>query len=152
MLRVASRYVRNHADAEDVFMMAFTRVLANLDRFAPQGPGSLQAWVRRILINEALMWLRRRHNFSMTEVLEEGHSVDLSDLSRLPAEDIIRFVDQLPDGYRTVFNLCVVEGYTHIEIAGLLNISESTSRTQLFKAKSLLKKMLTREGYHYGTS
>lgn len=151
MLRVACRYVRNHADAEDVLMMAFTRVLANLDRFGSQGPGSLQAWVRRIVINEALMWLRRRHNFSMTEVLEEGHSVDLTSLSRLPAEDIIRFVDQLPDGYRTVFNLSVIEGYSHPEIAALLSITESTSRTQLFKAKSLLKKMLTQEGYHYGT-
>lgn len=132
-------------------MMAFARVLANLDRFTPQGPDSLQAWVRRLLINEALMWLRKRHNFNMTEALEEGHGVELTDLGQLPAEDIIRFIDCLPDGYRTVFNLNVVEGYSHTEIAELLNIAESTSRTQLFKAKGLLKKMLTQEGYYYGT-
>lgn len=151
MLRVASRYVRDKADAEDVFMMAFMKVLANLNGFTPQGQGSLQAWIRKVVVNEALLWLRRRHNFQMMENLEEGHAVELTELSRLPAEDIIRFVNQLPDGYRTVFNLSVVEGYAHHEIAELLNIAESTSRTQLFKAKGLLKKMLTQEGYHYGT-
>jgi RNA polymerase sigma-70 factor (ECF subfamily) len=151
MLRVASRYVRDPADTEDVLMMAFMRVLANLNGFTPQGPGSLEAWIRKVVVNEALMWLRRRHNFHMTESLEEGHAIELTELSRLPAEDILRFVDRLPNGYRTVFNLNVVEGYAHHEIAELLNISESTSRTQLFKAKGLLKKMLTQEGYHYGT-
>lgn len=151
MLRVASRYVRNRVDADDVLMMAFARVLANVNQFTPQGTGSLQAWVRRIVINEALMWLRRRHNFNLTETLEENQTIELTDLSQLPVEDILRYVNRLPDGYRTVFNLCVVEGYSHAEIAVLLNISESTSRTQLFKAKSLLQKMLTQEGYHYGT-
>ena len=151
MLRVASRYVREKADAEDVFMMAFMKVLANLNGFTPQGQGSLHAWIRKVVVNEALLWLRRRHNFQMMENLEEGHAAELTELSRLPAEDIIRFVNRLPDGYRTVFNLNVVEGYAHHEIAELLNISESTSRTQLYKAKGQLKKMLTQEGYHYGT-
>ncbi len=132
-------------------MMAFTRVLANLKGFTPHGAGSLQAWLRRIVINEALMWLRRRHNFNLTEALEENQAIELTDLSQLPVEDILRYVNRLPDGYRTVFNLNVVEGYAHDEIAELLAISESTSRTQLFKAKTLLKKMLTQEGYHYGT-
>lgn len=132
-------------------MMAFTRVLANLNRFTPQGPDSFQAWLRRITINESLMWLRRRHNFNLTEALEENHAIELTDLSLLPVEDILQYVNRLPDGYRTIFNLNVVEGYMHNEIAELLAISESTSRTQLFKAKMLLKKMLTQEGYHYGS-
>lgn len=151
MLRVAGRYVGHGADAEDVLMMAFTRVFARLGTFEDRGDGSLAGWIRKVVINEALMWLRRRHNFNLIEVEGKPEPVAISELSQLPEEDIVRFVVRLPEGYRTVFNLFVVEGYSHAEIANLLNISEITSRTQLFKAKSILKKMLTQEGYHYGT-
>ena len=97
------------------------------------------------------MWLRRRHNFALVEEVDEGTAVDLSAISQLPAEEIMQFVTELPDGYRTVFNLYVVEGFSHPEIAALLGISEPTSRSQLHKAKASLKQRLTREGYHYGT-
>ena len=88
----------------------------------------------------------------MTETADESLAVpDLSEFSDLPANDIQQFIAQLPIGYRTVFNLYVVEGFAHAEIASKLGISESTSRTQLLKAKTQLKKMLTQEGFHYGT-
>jgi RNA polymerase sigma factor (sigma-70 family) len=88
----------------------------------------------------------------MTEALDEGmEEPDVSLLSSLEATDILQFISQLPTGYRTVFNLFVVEGFDHAEIGAQLKISEATSRSQLFKAKALLKKMLSREGYHYGT-
>lgn len=151
MLRLVSRYVRDSADGEDVVMMAFTKVFNNLKGFNNNGEGALGGWIRRIVINEALMWLRRRNNFIMTEISEVGNEVSLTELSQLPAEDIVRLVNQLPDGYRTVFNLSVTEGYDHAEIARLLGITEGTSRSQLFKAKALLKKMLNQEGFHYGT-
>jgi len=151
MLRLVSRYVRDSADGEDVVMMAFTKVFYNLKEFSNEGEGALGGWIRRIVINEALMWLRRRHNFTMTEISEVGNEPSLTELSQLPAEDIVRLVNQLPEGYRTVFNLSVTEGYDHAEIARLLGITEGTSRSQLFKAKAQLKKMLTQEGYHYGT-
>ena len=132
--------------------MAFTKVFANLSGFTERGEGSFEGWLRKVVVNESLMWLRRRHNFNMTETLgEDTDHVDLDAFSGLPAEEISRFILELPNGYRTVFNLFVIEGYTHAEIADLLEISESTSRTQLFKAKMLLKKTLTQEGFHYGT-
>ena len=151
MLRLACRYVRETADAEDLLMMAFYRVFANLASFENRGEGALHAWIRKVVINEALMWLRKRHNFNMTENLETAHTVELTELDMLSAEDLAQVIRRLPDGSRTVFNLYVVDGYSHAEIATLLNITESTSRTQLFKAKASLKKMLTQEGYHYGT-
>lgn len=152
MYRTALRYVKSEVDTEDVLIMAFTKVFKYLDRYEDQGDGSLQAWIRKIVMNEALMWLRRRHNFNLTETADESLAVpDLSEFSDLPANDIQQFIAQLPIGYRTVFNLYVVEGFAHAEIASKLGISESTSRTQLLKAKTQLKKMLTQEGFHYGT-
>lgn len=151
MYRISYRYLRDEADSEDVLMMAFTRVFANLVNFNDRGEGSLQAWIRRIVVNEALMWLRRRNNFSLVESGEAPEVVDLNELSAIPAEDIVRFIQSLPDGYRTVFNLSVIEGYDHKEIGEMLGITEGTSRSQLSKARLALKKMLTREGYQYGT-
>lgn len=151
MLRLVSRYIRDSADGEDVVMVAFTKVFHNLRGFTNSGEGALGGWIRQIVINEALMWLRRRHNFIMAEISEVEKEVSLTELHQLPAEDIVRLVNELPDGYRTVFNLSVVEGYDHAEIARLLGITEGTSRSQLFKAKAQLKKMLTQEGYQYGT-
>lgn len=151
MYRVSYRYLRDEADSEDVLMMAFSRVFVNLVNFSDRGEGSLQAWIRRIVVNESLMWLRRRNNFSLVESSETVEAVELNELSTLPAEDIVRFIKALPDGYRTVFNLNVIEGYDHEEIAEMLGITAGTSRSQLSKARLALKKMLTREGYHYGT-
>jgi RNA polymerase sigma-70 factor (ECF subfamily) len=108
--------------------------------------------MRRVVVNEALMWLRRRHTFvALDRVDDIPEEADVSEVSRLEAEDIYNLITQLPVGYRTVFNLYVIEGYSHQEIAGMLDISESTSRTQLHKAKSSLKKILTQEGFNYGT-
>jgi RNA polymerase sigma factor (sigma-70 family) len=150
--RMVIRYVKNREDAEDVLITAFTKIFNRIDSFSYQGDGSLQGWMKKVVINEALMWLRRRHSFtimdSVHELTEEGNLETLADMG---AEDIYQMITQLPTGYRTVFNLYVVEGYAHQEIADLLSITESTSRTQLFKAKAMLKKMLTQEGFGYGT-
>ncbi len=152
MFRLACRYIRSSTDSEDVLVMAFTKVFANIHGFDTRGDGSLEGWIRKVVVNESLMWLRRRHNFNMTENIEgNADYVDLGGFSQLPVEEICRFIAELPNGYRTVFNLFVIEGYNHAEIAAMLEISENTSRTQLFKAKALLKKILTREGFHYGT-
>lgn len=133
-------------------MISFTKAFRHITSFRPQGEGSLHAWLRKIVVNESLGWLRRRHNFNMVESLDDTLPVpDLNEVCHLPAEDILRLVMELPAGYRTVFNLHVVEGYSHQEIAEQLGISESTARTQLFKAKAQLKKMLIREGFQYGT-
>ncbi len=152
MFRISMRYVKNEEDAQDILVMAFNKVFKSINTFNYWGNGSFEAWIRKVVINEALMWLRKNHNFNLNENLDHiTPEPDLSDLSRLEAEDILQMIFKLPTGYRTVFNLCVIEGYSHEEISQLLNISDGTSRSQLFKAKSLLKKMLTKEGYHYGT-
>ena len=133
-------------------MTAFLKAFRNIKTFTFRETGSLEGWLRKIVVNESLMWLRKKHNFNLTESIDDhAPEADIQPFSTLEAEDIYQFITQLPTGYRTVFNLSVVEGYDHSEIATLLSISEATSRSQLFKAKALLKKMLTQEGYHYGT-
>jgi RNA polymerase sigma-70 factor (ECF subfamily) len=98
------------------------------------------------------MWLRKRHNFHLTESLEPDlPAEDLWALKDLEAEYLYQLVLSLPEGYRTVFNLFVIEGYDHREIAALLDITEGTSRSQLYKARELLKRKIKLEGLHYGT-
>jgi RNA polymerase sigma-70 factor (ECF subfamily) len=152
MYRLCYRYIRNQEDAEDVLILSFTKVLEKIKNFEWRGVGSLEAWIKQIVVNESLMWLRRRHNFHLTEVWNgQEEEPDIAAISELEAEDIYRMIGELPQGYRTVFNLSVIEGYSHQEIADLLNISVSTSRTQLFKAKAHLKSKLSKEGFNYGT-
>ena len=152
MFRVGYRYLKSEVETEDVIIVAFGKVFTSIKSFTYQGPGSLDAWLQKIVVNESLMGLRRKHNFHLTESIDESlPEADLKQFSESGADDIYKMITQLPTGYRTVFNLNAVEGYSHEEIATLLGISEGTSRSQLFKAKALLKKMLTREGFHYGT-
>ncbi|WP_165823990.1 RNA polymerase sigma factor [Pseudochryseolinea flava] len=152
LFRLSLRYIPMEAEAEDVVMRAFVKAFKKVNGFNYQRAGSFEAWLRKIVVNEALMTLRSHHNFNMTEALDESmDEPDISSLSSMDATDILQFISQLPTGYRTVFNLFAIEGFDHAEIAEQLNISEVTSRSQLFKAKTLLKKMLSREGYHYGT-
>lgn len=152
LFRLVFRYIKSQVDTEDVTITAFTKVFKNIGSFTFQGEGSLEGWMRKIFVNESLMWLRQRHNFNMTESLDEAlPEPDLTRLSELESEDIYKLIAALPTGYRTVFNLHVIEGYNHQEISKMLSITESTSRSQLFKAKSILKKVLTEEGLQYGT-
>jgi RNA polymerase sigma factor (sigma-70 family) len=152
LYRLASRYVSQGDEAEDIVMRAFVKAFKNVKTFAYKDEGSFEAWLRKIVVNESLMLLRKVHNFNMTEALDDRMAEpDISSLAELEASDILQFIEQLPTGYRTVFNLFVIEGFDHAEIAADLQISEATSRSQLFKAKALLKKMLSKEGYHYGT-
>jgi RNA polymerase sigma factor (sigma-70 family) len=152
MYRLGFRYIHGHSDTEDVIIISFNKVFSKLNTFSYQGEGSLEAWIRKIVVNESLMWLRSRHNFNLTENVDETvEEPDLTPIRDLGADDIYKMVAELPTGYRTVFNLNVVEGYNHSEISGMLGISEGTSRSQLFKAKVILKKILTQEGFFYGT-
>lgn len=152
MFRISYRYMKSDTETEDIIIVAFGKVFNAIRSFNYQGPGSLEAWLRKIVINESLMGLRKKHNFNLTESIDETvPEPDLKQFSESGADDIYKMITQLPTGYRTVFNLSTIEGYSHEEIAAMLGISEGTSRSQLFKAKALLKKMLTREGFHYGT-
>ncbi len=152
MYWVSLRYMSNASEAEDVVVVAFTKVFKNINNYKIKGEGKLGAWIRQIVVNECLMLLRSRHNFHLLHNLDETVLyADLQPLAALHAADIMNLVAQLPIGYRTVFNLHVIEGFSHAEIAERLHIEESTSRSQLSKAKLQLKKILSKENNSYGT-
>lgn len=150
--RMAIRYLKNTQEAEDVVMLTFVRIFEKVEKFTYQGSKAFESWMYKILINEALMALRRRYNFHLTETLEiENPDHECQFLQDADGDYLYQMILELPHGYRTVFNLYAVEGYDHNEIAQLLGIAESTSRSQLFKAKQLLKKKIHQEGFQYGT-
>ncbi len=141
MFGICRRYVKRHEDAEDVLVEAFFKVLTNIDQY--KGEGSFEGWIRRIVVNECLMFLRKKHNFHLTlEIADFDMPNYYTAQQDLEADDILNVLDQLPTGYRTVFNLYVLEGYKHREIAELLGISINTSKSQLILAKKKLKQAL----------
>lgn len=152
--RLMLRYVRTQEDAEDLIMVAFAKVFKHIGGFVLRDVGGLESWMRKIMVNEALMLLRKKNNLNLTEsldVLNPDHNHNQALWQQVGSEDLYNMIVDLPPGYRTVFNLFVIEGHNHTEIAGMLGISENTSRSQLFKAKQLLKRKIEQEGIKYGT-
>jgi len=144
MMASCLRYCGNRADAEDCLLLGFEKVFRNLASY--QGQGSLEGWVRRIMVREALQHLRKSSLlFVQTEpeALASTTPANWADAAdELALEDVLAAVTKLPEGYRTVFNLAAIEGFSHDEIATMLGISEATSRSQLFRARQLLQKQL----------
>lgn len=143
LFRTASRYLTNYSEAEDCVMKGFLKAFLNLNNFSYKEPNSLYYWMRRIVVNEALMVVRQRNNFflSLEEDLADT-AIENSALQKIATEELNQLILSLPQGYRTVFCLYVIDGFDHAEIAKQLGITESTSRTQLAKAKSKLKALL----------
>jgi RNA polymerase sigma factor (sigma-70 family) len=150
MMALCCRYLKSREDAEEVLLDGFCKFFSHLKEFKYRGEAALHAWLKKIMINECLMFLRRRHAFSMvpekTAELLPQVPEPLADLS---AAEIFHLIVRLPVGYRTVFNLHVIEGMEHREIAKLLGIAEGTSKSQLSKARVLLQKMLWQNGINY---
>jgi len=148
LLGVCMRYGTSTQDAEDLLHNGMLKILEGLSRFNYQGPGRFEAWMKRIIVNTALNHLRAESKIKNLRFEEEIHGNALTDtpdeVDELPPapepEELIEWIRQLPLGYRTVLNLYVFEGYTHKEIADELNISENTSKSQLSKARVLLRK------------
>jgi len=141
MFGVCLRFSSNKLDAEDLLQEGFIRAFGNLHRFRFEG--SLEGWIKKIMIHTALNVYKKQLKFpkevEIYEVME--HATFSEDaLSRLSREDLLRIIHCLPVGYRTVFNLFVIEGYTHKEIGLMLGISENTSKSQLFRAKQAIQK------------
>lgn len=143
MYALCCRYVPSKMEAEDVLVIAFTKLFERIDQY--KGEGSFEGWMRKIIVNESLTYLRRNKNMYLeTEIEEAERSPDYMQLqNNLEAEDLLRLVGQLPTGYRMVFNLFAIDGYSHKEIAEQLEISENTSKSQLSRARVLLQKKLT---------
>jgi len=150
MMLVCRRYVKSYEDAEEILLDGFYKFFKNLYAFNYQGDGSVYAWLKKIMINECLMFLRSKHSFIIATEQESDEIASLDDaLNKLSASEILNLVMELPVGYRTVFNLYVIEGMAHKEIARMLNIAEGTSKSQLNKAKLLLQKNLIKNGNEY---
>ena len=150
LLAVCLRYIGTREDAEDVMHDGFMKIIRSIDNFKEKQTGSLEAWMRRIMVNTALNFIRDHKKEKMfihlDPVLESVQvpSDNDDDFGRcdLTKDQLMDLVCELPAGYRTVFNLYVMEDYSHKEIAELLGISENTSKSQLSKARNLLRKRL----------
>jgi RNA polymerase sigma factor (sigma-70 family) len=142
MMGLCSRYVPGAAEAEDVMIGGFMKIFAKIDDF--EGKGSFEGWMKRIMINEALAYIRRNKSMYLEtdiETAEREPDYDRID-SELEARDLLNMVQELPGGYRTVFNLYAIEGYSHKEIAELLGINENTSKSQLSRARMQLQRKI----------
>jgi RNA polymerase sigma factor (sigma-70 family) len=146
MARLCQRYIRNQADVQDILIEGFVKVFEKLKTFEYRGEQSLEIWIRRIMINECLMRLRKseRHLFTTDEKNEPVQAAQ----NDSEAKEIIMLMRHLPTGYRTILNLYVIDGYSHKEIAALLEITESASRSQLTHARNKLKEILKKHGWN----
>jgi len=135
------RYAKNRADAEDLLQESFVKIYKNLENF--NGSGSLEGWLRRITINICINYYRK---IKTEKVIVTDNFIDdvinETVFSKIETEQILKLIQELPEGYRLVFNLHVIEGYKHNEIAEMIGTSENTSKTQLLKAKKQLKEKL----------
>jgi len=152
MLSVCRYYIKDLQHAEDAMLEGFFKVFSHLKSF--RNEGSFEGWIRRIMVRECISFLRRRKKveFSLEEVDYTSSQEIITD-SYLEAEEIQQMIDALPEGYKLVFVMYVVEGYKHHEISELLNISEGTSKSQLFKARKLLQQKINElNRTSYGTN
>jgi len=142
MYGLCYRYVKDPMEAEDILVTAFMKVFEKIDQFKHEG--SFEGWIRRIVVNEALTHLRRNRAMYLETALEQAdREPDYDQISdHLEAEDLLNMIQELPTGYRIVFNLYAIDGYSHQEIADQLGISENTSKSQLSRARAALQKML----------
>jgi RNA polymerase sigma factor (sigma-70 family) len=144
MLGVCNRYARNAADAEDILQDAFIKIFDKIHQFKFEG--SFEGWVRRIMVNTALKkYSLRRYEKEVVgyEITDRDEStIDPSAYAHLNQKEILELINNLPDGYRLIFNLYVLEGFPHEEIAEMLHIQPGTSRSQLVKARTMLQKQI----------
>ncbi len=142
MYGICYRYVKDPMLAEDVLVTSFTKILEKIDQF--KGEGSFEGWIRRIMVNESLTCLRKNRTMYVETDLEsaERHPDYANVADHLQAEDLLTLIESLPAGYRIVFNMYAIDGYSHKEIADHLGISENTSKSQLSRARVYLQKLL----------
>ena len=143
MFAVCLRYMGDREAAEDILQDGFVTLFTKLGSYL--GEGSFEGWARKIFVNTALMSLRKNDVLKNTEDVDSAWNVsspDPSVMDRISYNEIVKLVQQLPAGFRTVFNMYVIEGYSHKEIAQELDISEATSRSQLLRARAILQEKI----------
>ncbi|MDT0675706.1 RNA polymerase sigma factor [Autumnicola musiva] len=152
MLSVCRQYIKDMHHAEEVMLNGFFKVFTNIGSF--KGEGSFEGWIRKIMVREAISFLRANKNVEfqqeeITNYSESGNNIN----SELEVAHIQQMIDDLPEGYKMVFVMYAVEGYKHSEIAKMLDISEGTSKSQLFKARKMLQEQLKSQNETgYGTN
>jgi RNA polymerase sigma factor (sigma-70 family) len=152
MLGVCFRYATDRMEAEDMLQNGFVKVFQKMADY--RGDGSLEGWIRRIMVHSAIEYYRKHHKMMQLVDLDEAKnqtSVNPLATANLDAKDLLLLIQQLSPGYRIVFNLYAIEGYSHKEIAAITGISEGASKSQLSRARGILKeKIIKMEGKRYG--
>jgi RNA polymerase sigma-70 factor, ECF subfamily len=151
MYNLSMRILSDHHDVEDVLVVSFTRVFSNIRRFEYRGESSLEKWIKTIVINEAIRFCKANDRIRYEEELPEYYpeATYNSELSGIDTDQVYSIIEALPAGYRMVFNLFALEGYSHKEISELLGITENTSKSQLRKARMHIIERLEKI-QHYG--
>lgn len=146
LLVVCIRYIGDKDRAQDIMHDGFIQIFSSFDKFVWRGEGSLRAWLEKVMMNTALMNLRRKDVMNQTTEIEDFkeqyREPEISELEQIPQEVLLKLISELPDGYRMVFNMYTFEKKSHKEIAQVLGINERTSSSQLYRAKNYLIKRI----------
>ncbi len=144
MLGLCIRYIKDKAQSEEIMIVGFTKVFDKINTY--RGDGSFEGWIKRLMVNECLMYLRKQqrigHLSDIEEINQEEASVQPE--TGLEAKELLQMIHELPDGYKAVFNMYAIEGYSHKEISKALGINEGTSKSQLSKARKFLQSLITK--------
>lgn len=151
MLAVCMRYARDRMEAEDSLQLGYVKVFQKINDY--RGDGSFEGWIRKVMVNTAIESYRKNLRTLNLVPIEDGYEQPSTgfDFSRLGMQDLLRLIQGLADGYRIVFNMYIIEGYSHKEIGAELGISEGASKSQLSRARAILKQEIIKmEGINYG--
>jgi RNA polymerase sigma factor (sigma-70 family) len=142
MYSLCLRYAKDKDEANDFFQDGFVKVFLNLSKFRHEG--SFEGWARQIFVRTCLDFIKKRKlNYSEIDEVASLEADNISGFEKLSMDDLMKIIQSLPEGYRTIVNLYFIEGYTHNEIADMLGIAEGTSKSQLSRARIILKKKMT---------
>lgn len=152
MLVVCMRYAKDRMEAEDVLQMGYIKVFQKVNEY--RGDGAFEGWIRKVMVNTAIESYRKNLRSMNVVPIEDAYDQPSTgfDFSRLGMQDLLKVIQKLADGYRVVFNMYIIEGYSHKEIAETLGISEGASKSQLSRARAILKEEIIKmEGINYAT-
>lgn len=152
MLVVCMRYAKDTMEAEDVLQMGYVKVFQKINEY--RGDGAFEGWIRKVMVNTAIESYRKNLRSMNVVPIEDAYDQPSTgfDFSRLGMQDLLKVIQKLADGYRVVFNMYIIEGYSHKEIAETLGISKGASKSQLSRARAILKEEIIKmEGINYAT-
>jgi len=142
MLSLCNYYIKDLQQAEEVMLNGFLKVFTKLNQY--ENKGSFEGWIRKIMVFECISYLRKKHKLIFTDKIELYETIIENEVElTIAVEDLHNYINALPEGCKIVFNMYVIEGYKHAEIAEILNVSIGTTKTQLYRARKALQEMIT---------